>query len=790
MKRFFFIFLFCPVPLLFAGITVEPLQESCGISLTAAPGAEKITVRFRKTDAADWREGFPMTKLPYLYPSVSGRGWNSGPLKPLHVGPDEWRSMIGELRENTEYELETKELPSGRTTKVKFRTPAAEITVRETVYLDDLPQGEPIVINRRGKADGWIRYTVRNPDFTVTDQNKERFELIKLDRARYVILENLTLKGGTFHGISLENCSHIRIVNCDISGFSRIDGQNLDGDGKFYKTAWGKKRPPWGNAGIRAVQCEHLLIERNYIHSPASGANNWFYSHTCGPMAVCITNSRGNTVIRYNDFIGSGQRRWDDAVGGGSNGSPTGGFNRNADIYGNMFFCTNDDGIEIDGGQSNVLVHKNRFECNLTGISAAPCIVGPSYLYRNLMIHPGDEFNNISVGIKNLFGDTGTGTVHAFNNMTWSIGGGPPVKQTRRNIRFHGMNNIIYGNDAVVNLKVPCIMDHNVRWYPDSSALPFRKNSAKELGIEANGIFEEPLFRDREKQNYRLDAHSPGKHLGVRIPNFIEFEHPDAGAYPSPELPDLPERPLPVRLDRQQVILSGKRKTATVTATAEKDFDSPFRIRVNDGVEWFRVSPQQGRLNAETKFTVTLRPEKMNSAKRYCDAFLIRFPNGLSRPVSVYADMRDSPELRAKEKGVTLEIPAEKLENAGIFSPGQPGGLLLDRRERETPLLWKFEVPVDGVYYFFGLWQTNGIERGLFEFSVDGDIPDVHRNPMMGGNNKIGKWRHIRRGIPGNDKYFELFRLKKGHHELRIVPKRPFRLERLGITDTPAIFHR
>ena len=248
MKRFFFIFLFCPVPLLFAGITVEPLQESCGISLTAAPGAEKITVRFRKTDAADWREGFPMTKLPYLYPSVSGRGWNSGPLKPLHVGPDEWRSMIGELRENTEYELETKELPSGRTTKVKFRTPAAEITVRETVYLDDLPQGEPIVINRRGKADGWIRYTVRNPDFTVTDQNKERFELIKLDRARYVILENLTLKGGTFHGISLENCSHIRIVNCDISGFSRIDGQNLDGDGKFYKTAWGKKRQ-CGNQG-------------------------------------------------------------------------------------------------------------------------------------------------------------------------------------------------------------------------------------------------------------------------------------------------------------------------------------------------------------------------------------------------------------------------------------------------------------------------------------------------------------------------------------------------------------
>ena len=782
-----FLFAFCP--LLFAEIRTEPLPESCALSLIASPETKTVTVRFRETGAPQWREGFPMTKLPYLYPSSTGSGWNSGPLKPLHVDPNEWRSMIGELRENTDYELEVTEQPSGKRTSAKFRTPSLKIAIGETIYLDDLPTGEPIVIDRRGKPDRWLRYTVRNPQSVITDEGKERYELLKLNRARYILLENLTLKGGTFQCVSVENSSHIRIVNCDISGFSRVDGQNLDGDGKFFKHAWGKNRPPWGNAGIHIRQSDHILIERNYIHSPASSANSWFYSHTCGPMAVCVTNAGGNIVIRWNDFIGSDSRRWDDAVGGGANGSPTGGFNRNADIYGNMFFCSNDDGIEIDGGQSNILVHRNRFECNLAGISAAPCIVGPSYLYRNLMIHPGDEFRHVSAGIKNLFGDPGTGTIHAFNNVTWSIGGGPPVAKTWRNIRFYGMNNIIDGRDAIVNLQSPCIMDYNVRWYPDASSLAFRKKRVKELGIEAHGIFGQPVYRDPETQDYRLAEHSPGRRHGVRIPNFIEFEKPDAGAYPVPELPDLPERPLPVSLDRQQVIFGEKREPVTVRAKARKSFSSPFRIRINDGVDWFRVFPSEGVLNAETVFTVTLHPEKLRMAKRYSGAFLIRFPNGLSRPVTVYADLRNAPELKAKETAVICETAAKDLENAGVYS-AEGNALLLDKRSPESALLWKFNVPRDGIYYLFGLWQTDGIERNLFEFSVDGDKADVHRNPMMGGNNSIRKWRHIRRGVPGKDKYFELFRLKKGVHELRIFPKRPMRLERLGITDTPGVYFR
>ena len=778
-----------------ASVTTEPLLESCGLSLIAAPETTGVAVHFREAGSKNWREGFPMTKLPYLYPAKSGPGWNRGPVEPLHVNRHEWRSMLGELRENTVYELKLTEMPSGKSSRARFRTANPEIKIATTIYLDDLPAGKMIRIQRKGTPDGWIRYTVRNPEFVITDRGRERLELIRLQDAEYIILENLTLRGATLHAISLDNCSHIRIINCDIAGFSRVDGRDLEGDGKFFKNIKGKNRPSWNNAGISAKGCSHLLIERNYIHSPASSASSWFYSHTCGPMAVFIRDARGSTVVRYNDFIGSDRRRWDDALGGASNGSPVGGFNRNADIYGNLFFNTNDDGIEIDGGQSNVLIHRNRFECNMVGISTAPCIVGPSYLYRNLMVNPGDELGNIGTGIKNLFGDTGTGTVHAFNNLVWSINGGAPIRKTWQHTRCIGRNNLLYSEETVVNswalyLVPPGIqMDHSLAWHREPVTFAFLKKGITKTAGPGFGLFEKPVFVDPERQNYRLAGSSPGSRSGVRIPNFIEFKTPDIGAFPSPELPDLPERPLPVRLDRGQIRLNMDKSQETVLATAETGFSSPFRIRINEGVEWFRVSPMKGILRGNTRFIVTLQPEKMQAARRYHDAFLIRFPNGLSRPVTVHADMRNFAELQAREKAFTLTVDATDLENGSNY-PHKGDALQLDLRQKEIPLLWKFEVPADGIYYLFGLWETDGIERDLFEFSVDGDKMDVHRNPQMGGNNQIKRWRHIRRGIPRKDKYFEIFRLKKGYHELRLVPKRPLRLEQLGITDTPAVFFR
>ena len=142
------------------------------------------------------------------------------------------------------------------------------------------------------------------------------------------------------------------------------------------------------------------------------------------------------------------------------------------------------------------------------------------------------------------------------------------------------------------------------------------------------------------------------------------------GAFPEENSPDLPWRPIPVSVNRSQIRFHFPGKTApeTLILKAEGAFHSGFRIRKNEGVDWFSVTPEQGTIRAgeELAFTIKLHPEKMPRAQRYKDAFLIRMPDGFSRPVMVYADMRESGELRAKEKGVFLSIDAGELEYGEI----------------------------------------------------------------------------------------------------------------------------
>ncbi len=44
-----------------------------------------------------------------------------------------------------------------------------------------------------------------------------------------------------------------------------------------------------------------------------------------------------------------------------------------------------DDGMELDGVATNIRVYNNTISNYLTGISAAPLSMGPSYIFRNLL---------------------------------------------------------------------------------------------------------------------------------------------------------------------------------------------------------------------------------------------------------------------------------------------------------------------------------------------------------------------------------------------------------------------
>lgn len=57
-------------------------------------------------------------------------------------------------------------------------------------------------------------------------------------------------------------------------------------------------------------------------------------------------------------------------------------------MYENYLAFSQDDGLEMDGGQCNIRLYNNCIEQARVGISTAPNIKGPSYLIGVFALHP------------------------------------------------------------------------------------------------------------------------------------------------------------------------------------------------------------------------------------------------------------------------------------------------------------------------------------------------------------------------------------------------------------------
>ncbi|OQA83165.1 MAG: hypothetical protein BWY31_02960 [Lentisphaerae bacterium ADurb.Bin242] len=775
-----------------AEIALDPLYENCGVSVIGEPDTRSITMRFREKGSASWKEALPLVKLPVQIRAPTHGNFFGKDLKALPVRENEWRGSIVLLRENTPYELEAVLSPGGKILKTEFTTRNSKVRVVKTVYLDEMPKDRPLILEAKGTPDGWIRYTMKDPKAFISGM-KGFSRVILVRNSEYLLLEGLTVRGGARNSIVLRDSRHIQIVNCDIAGHAPVLKQALDDDGKYLAADGGKM---WSCAAVFIQDSSDILVERCYIHSPAGTANPWFFSHSSGPMAIATRSTAGGLVFRYNDLTGSDDHRWDDAIGGGENDSPNGGFNRDGDIYGNMFALGNDDGIELDGGQSNIRCYRNRFEGMLCGISVAPCIVGPSYVFQNLIVNLGDFTNRGGLALKTVFGDIGVGRIHYFNNTGSGIGFGTRQPTIELNPRLVTRNNNLAGNWQIHKLTIPVDMDYDLFHHEIAEREESTVKALADEKQELHSVRGKPVYESDTDRSYRLKNGSPGSGTGTRIPNFQEKAGGDLGAFPEADSPDLPYRPVPVFLNRSQIHFEfpGKTTPQKLILRAEKNFHSEFKVRKDERGDWFSVTPSEGgvRNGKEIVFIVTLHPEKMRRAKRYKDAFLVRMADGFSRPVMVYADMRESKELRAKEKGVLLEIQADAMRNAGIYEKGDlPGALQLNPAKEGEPLIWEFEIPEDGIYYFFGAFHTSGLMRNLFEFSVDGDKSAPLEIQMLAGNYRNHAWRHLFRIDKPRGKYYEIFRLKKGKHTLTIGPKREgVVLEKIAVTNDIEMIYR
>ena len=330
--------------------------------------------------------------------------------KPVYFDDAEnYRGSIFDLKEDTAYEARL--VADGRTlASGTFQTWRTNVPIAKTVFLDPKGATYPIVISDRGTPGGWIRYTAR-PGTVLGSDAITNSAIIVVRDAENVILEGLTVRGGGGHqdsAVFIEKSKGVRVRNCEIFGFGAVGQQVFTdkGGGCYFESSKGfadpspKHKINW-HAGVMIYpETEEITVERCYIHDPRGHSNPWYYSHPAGMEGIFVCRTKGSIVLRWNDIVGSDLHRWNDAIEGADNFSLVGGFNRDSDVYGNFCIFSNDDSVELDGGQQNVRCFRNRFEASLTGISIQGCMVSPVYLYDNLVSPWCEEFGQASQSIK------------------------------------------------------------------------------------------------------------------------------------------------------------------------------------------------------------------------------------------------------------------------------------------------------------------------------------------------------------------------------------------------------
>ncbi len=692
-------------------------------------------VKYRELPAGAWRDGFELT---------------------YHPGDNQARGVLANLRENTSYEVAIDYRDRGRSGSEKktFTTLAATVPVAQTIYLEPKDVENGLVIADSGTAAGYIRYTTR-PGVVLKGPAGKR-EAILLDQIEYVILENLTLEGGGYNGITVNDCRQVRIANCDISryGTPRVlpfDTSDEKGASVYRDNGVGINN----QAGVAVRGGSGVVLERNFIHDPRSRANTWFYAHPAGPNAVFLGGVRG-LVMRYNDFVGTDLHRWNDASEGLGNGEIEGGPWKDAEIYGNYFAFGNDDGIELDGGQINCRLFRNKFEGGLCGISTAPCLRGPSFVFDNLVVHLRDELGARNVAIKDNFGRRGDGKIFLFNNLisvdanAVSGFGKDDPDRVSGNLKMVSRNNVLHAGTFFTGdvFREKVSLDYDLLSPFRPRADMFERLDAEKQ--ELHGLRRAAPFVAPERGDFRIAEVLPGEKIAVFAPE---------GRVGNDLV--LPERPLPFVPSASEIRLDLRVTRAEITLeVSDPKYRGEFRIVQPAATDYFRVTPSSGLLEPgkPVKLTVESVYAKVADARINSGAFLIRTASGLSRPVSVYLDSREDA---AKVKARRASAIYGKVE--------QSGG--------KCKLVFELEKP--GKYYLFGRFKSR-----VGTVALDGVPMQVRSGDAAPGE---ACWGNI--GIQQGKTNAPLV-FKAGRNELEVTARlgQEFELEDCALGVEPEMF--
>jgi len=466
---------------------------------------------YRETGQAGWLEGHPL--------------W-------ADRAEGEFRGSLIGLRPGVTYEVELRFAdPDGvspaATVALTAQTWSERFPVAETVWVEPGTSTQTLRIEGSGSPEGYVLYSARpgRESETVIDVQGEADNNIVVN-GDYVIVRGLALRNARTNAVDILKRHHVVIERCTITGWGRPGGRGQPGD---------------LDAGIYARNGgSQIIIQDNVIREPRGVANPWTEGHPEGPQAISLIETDGNHVIRYNDLTSVEDHRYNDTCGGGWNMSLKGFPCRDTDIYGNQVAYCNDDGIELDGGDNNVRVWANRIEQTYCGISLAPVLKGPVYVWRNVIT--GFEGAAFKLGE----GDRqGYGAVYLYHNTVFG-----PDRSGIADWGGEGLFRFTTSRNNILAVSTgPCISDKRADPTNSYDYDLLQGRLKVKAPVEPHGVVAKPGFVDPDGGVFLLGPQSAAVDAGIPLPGFnaaFRGRAPDLGAF---ELDDSEFRygPRPVR---------------------------------------------------------------------------------------------------------------------------------------------------------------------------------------------------------------------------------------------------
>ncbi|GLR72888.1 right-handed parallel beta-helix repeat-containing protein [Agaribacter marinus] len=413
---------------------ITPLINSVSVSLYTYESGVYNQVYFRKVGTPEWQDARSLE-----WDAISNAMTGS----------------IIHLEGDTDYEVKVfVEQGSNEYTHLYgFSTrPNYPSVSNSTIYLRDIYSGGSIDLSEyidAGTPDAWVR--VDGTDVEIIGDQENNFAL-SLGDLSHIVLENINITNAKIYGIYARQAHHVWINNCEIQGYGRTAGDVRDGVSYIDADA---TRPINYDSGIYLRETGVVTVENCEIHSPNIAANHWGHGHPYGANAMLVTANHSNPeyqgqyIVRNNKFYGSDDVRFNDVIESRLNLRRHGGFIRDSAIHDNYLAFANDDIIELDGGQHNVLVYNNRITQGYNGISIAPNMHGPNFIFNNYIYDLGDQRNYEWAALKmgGIVSAPG-GVTNFFYNIVHTDGNGIAAGRVRNDSTFwvNSRNNLFLLN--------------------------------------------------------------------------------------------------------------------------------------------------------------------------------------------------------------------------------------------------------------------------------------------------------------------------------------------------------